>query len=42
MIVENLKRLIAYSSIGHIGYALAGLLTGTNAGVQSAIIYLTI
>ena len=38
----NIKRLIAYSSIGHIGYALAGLLTGTNAGVQSAIIYITI
>ena len=38
----NIKRLIAYSSIGHIGYALAGLITGTNAGVQSSIIYLTI
>jgi len=38
----NIKRLIAYSSIGHMGYALAGLVTGTNAGVQSSIIYLTI
>jgi NADH-quinone oxidoreductase subunit N len=39
---NNIKRLMAYSSIGHMGYALAGLSTGTNAGVQSTIIYLTI
>ena len=38
----NLKRLIAYSSIGHIGYALAGLSVGTNDGIQSSIIYITI
>ena len=38
----NLKRLIAYSSIGHIGYALAGLSTGSNEGIQSSIIYITI
>ncbi len=38
----NIKRLMAYSSIGHMGYALAGLATGTNAGIQSTIIYLTI
>ena len=38
----NIKRLIAYSSIGHMGYALAGLAAGTNAGIQSTIIYLTI
>tara|TARA_B110000438_G_C15775926_1_gene634043 strand:- start:93 stop:1508 length:1416 start_codon:yes stop_codon:yes gene_type:complete len=38
----NIKRLVAYSSIGHMGYALAGIATGTNAGVQSTIIYLTI
>jgi len=38
----NLKRLIAYSSIGHIGYALAGLASGTNDGIQSSIIYITI
>jgi NADH-quinone oxidoreductase subunit N len=38
----NLKRLIAYSSIGHIGYVLAGLSTGTNAGIQSSIIYICI
>jgi len=39
---NNLKRLIAYSSIGHMGYALAGLATGTNEGIQSTIMYLTI
>ena len=39
---QNLKRLIAYSSIGHIGYTLAGLATGTNEGIQSSIIYITI
>ena len=38
----NLKRLIAYSSISHIGYALAGLTTGSNTGVQSSIIYIII
>ena len=38
----NLKRLIAYSSIGHMGYALAALSTGTNEGIQSSIIYMTI
>ena len=38
----NLKRLIAYSSIGHMGYALAGLSTGTNQGIQSSITYMTI
>tara|TARA_B100000686_G_scaffold352849_1_gene456227 strand:- start:434 stop:1846 length:1413 start_codon:yes stop_codon:yes gene_type:complete len=39
---HNIKRLMAYSSIGHMGYALAGLATGTNEGIQSTIIYLTI
>ena len=39
---NNIKRLMAYSSIGHMGYALAGLATGTNSGVQSSVIYLTI
>ena len=38
----NLKRLIAYSSISHIGYTLAGLATGSNDGIQSSIIYITI
>ena len=35
---KNLKRLIAYSSISHIGYALAGLATGSNDGIQSSVI----
>ncbi len=39
---KNLKRLIAYSSIGHMGYALAGLSVGTNQGIQSSVIYLSI
>ncbi|MDC1082722.1 NADH-quinone oxidoreductase subunit NuoN [Candidatus Pelagibacter sp.] len=39
---KNLKRLIAYSSIGHIGYALAGLSIGTNEGLQSSIVYISI
>ena len=39
---SNIKRLMAYSSIGHMGYALAGLAPGTNAGIHSSIIYLTI
>jgi NADH-quinone oxidoreductase subunit N len=39
---NNIKRLMAYSSISHMGYALAGLATGTNEGAQSTIIYLTI
>ncbi|MDA9594787.1 NADH-quinone oxidoreductase subunit NuoN [Candidatus Pelagibacter sp.] len=38
----NLKRLIAYSSIGHIGYALAGLSSVSNEGLQSAVAYLII
>ena len=39
---KNLKRLIAYSSIGHMGYALAGLSVGTNEGIHSAISYISI
>ena len=38
----NIKRLVAYSSIGHIGYTLAGLATGSNEGIQSSIIYICI
>ena len=39
---KNLKRLIAYSSIGHMGYALAGLCVGTNQGIQSSVLYISI
>ena len=38
----NIKRLMAYSSIGHIGYALAGVATGTVSGYGSSVIYITI
>ena len=38
----NIKRLMAYSSIGHVGYILAGLATGSNEGIQSSIIYISI
>ncbi len=39
---KNIKRLIAYSSIGHIGYALAGIATGTVSGYSSSVVYITI
>ncbi|SCZ37672.1 NADH dehydrogenase subunit N [Afifella marina DSM 2698] len=39
---RNIKRLMAYSSIGHMGYALVGLAAGTELGVQSVIVYLVI
>ena len=39
---KNIKRLLAYSSIGHIGYALAGVATGAITGYQSAVIYISI
>ena len=38
----NIKRLLAYSSIGHIGYALAGVATGVISGYESAIVYIAI
>lgn len=38
----NIKRLMAYSSIGHMGYALVGLVAGTQAGVQGVLLYLLI
>ena len=39
---ENIKRLMAYSSIGHVGYALVGVATGTEEGVRAVLIYLAI
>jgi NADH-quinone oxidoreductase subunit N len=39
---QNIKRLMAYSSIGHMGFALVGLAAGNEAGVQGVIIYLLI
>lgn len=39
---KNIKRLMAYSSIGHIGYALVGLSAGTQEGVRGVLIYMAI
>ena len=39
---SNIKRLFAYSSIGHMGYALAGVATGSSSGYASSVIYMTI
>lgn len=39
---RNIKRLMAYSSIGHVGFALMGLAAGTEEGVQGVLIYLAI
>ncbi|MDA9980655.1 NADH-quinone oxidoreductase subunit NuoN [Pelagibacterales bacterium] len=39
---NNIKRLMAYSSIGHVGYALIGLACGTFQGTSSLVIYLSI
>ena len=38
----NIKRLLAYSSIGHVGYVLIAVATGTDAGMQGIIIYLSL
>ena len=38
----NIKRLMAYSSIGHMGFALVGLSTGTEQGVAGVMIYMAI
>ncbi len=39
---SNIKRLMAYSSIGHIGYALVGLATGTEEGIRGLLIYMAV
>jgi NADH-quinone oxidoreductase subunit N len=39
---RNIKRLMAYSSIGHVGYALIGLAAGTPAGVRGILVYMAI
>src|SRR5690606_27340256 len=39
---RNIKRLMAYSSIGHMGYALVGLAAGSQAGVRGVIIYMAL
>ncbi len=40
LVQRNIKRLLAYSSIGHMGYALMGLAAGTVPGVESVVFYL--
>ena len=39
---NNIKRLMAYSSIGHMGYALAGIAAGSENGFKSTLVYITI
>jgi NADH-quinone oxidoreductase subunit N len=39
---RNIKRLLAYSSIGHMGFALVGLAAGTPQGVQGVLVYMAI
>ncbi|OCP01253.1 MULTISPECIES: NADH-quinone oxidoreductase subunit NuoN [unclassified Ensifer] len=39
---KNIKRLMAYSSIGHMGYALVGLAAGSMAGVRGVLLYMLI
>jgi NADH-quinone oxidoreductase subunit N len=39
---KNIKRLMAYSSIGHMGFALVGLAAGTAEGVQGVLVYMSI
>ena len=39
---ENIKRLMAYSSIGNMGYVLIGIVAGGDAGISSMLVYLTI
>lgn len=42
IVQSNLKRLLAYSSIGHVGYAMIGVATGALAGAEALLIYLSI
>ena len=39
---RNVKRLMAYSSIGHVGYALIGLAAGSEAGLHGVLVYMAI
>jgi NADH-quinone oxidoreductase subunit N len=39
---RSIKRLLAYSSIGHMGYALIGLAVGTEAGIRGVLVYLIV
>jgi NADH-quinone oxidoreductase subunit N len=39
---RNIKRLMAYSSIGHVGFALIGLAVGTAEGIQGVVVYMSV
>jgi NADH-quinone oxidoreductase subunit N len=39
---QNIKRLLAYSSIGHVGYVLLGVLAANREGVQGVVVYLAL
>jgi NADH-quinone oxidoreductase subunit N len=42
LVQKNLKRLLAYSSIANVGYALLGLAAGTQAGVQARLVFMVL
>jgi NADH-quinone oxidoreductase subunit N len=42
LVQSNIKRLLAYSSIGHMGYALIGLVAAGSMGLRAVIVYLTL
>ncbi len=42
LVQTNIKRLLAYSSIGHVGYALVGLSAGGAEGIRSVVIYIAL
>ena len=39
---SSLKRMLAYSSVGQVGYMLAGVVVATQLGVQATVLYLTV
>jgi NADH-quinone oxidoreductase subunit N len=42
VVQTNIKRLMAYSSIGHVGFVLVGIAAGSTLGIQGVLIYLAI
>ncbi|MCM2343709.1 MAG: NADH-quinone oxidoreductase subunit NuoN [Alphaproteobacteria bacterium] len=42
LVQNNIKRLMAYSSIGNMGYALVGIIAGTPQGASAVVVYMTI
>jgi NADH-quinone oxidoreductase subunit N len=42
LVQTNVKRLMAFSSIGHVGYALIGIAAGTQLGIEGLLVYLTV